>query len=150
MAVGYLAAALRRMREEPVPATVTLDAAAVEKALARALERASSAPIRQLVEKSTRAKLDRAVRDVRRLADYASGDISNARLYVRAYAALAEPGLGRVDHSIGDAARSACGSGTSVSVASVRSRMLATETAFSSATRVTFVGSMIPASTRST
>ena len=42
------------------------------------------------------------------------------------------------------------GSGASVIVASVRSSTLATETAFSSATRTTFVGSMMPASTRST
>lgn len=42
------------------------------------------------------------------------------------------------------------GSGSSVSVASVRRSTLATETAFSSARRTTLVGSMIPASTRST
>ena len=42
------------------------------------------------------------------------------------------------------------GSGISVNVASVRSSTLAIETAFSSAMRTTFVGSMIPASTRST
>ncbi len=41
-------------------------------------------------------------------------------------------------------------SGTSVSVASVSSKTLATETAFSSAIRTTLVGSMIPASIRST
>jgi len=39
------------------------------------------------------------------------------------------------------------GSGISVNVASVNSRTPATETAFSSAMRTTFVGSMIPAST---
>ena len=42
------------------------------------------------------------------------------------------------------------GSGTSVSVASVSSSTPATDTAFSSATRTTLVGSMMPASTRST
>src|SRR6516225_7276025 len=41
-------------------------------------------------------------------------------------------------------------SGSSVSVASASSNTLATETAFSSATRTTFVGSIIPASTRFT
>ena len=41
-------------------------------------------------------------------------------------------------------------SGTSVNVASVSSKTLATETAFSSASRRTLVGSMMPASTRST
>ena len=41
-------------------------------------------------------------------------------------------------------------SGISVIVASVRSSTLATETAFSSAMRTTLVGSMMPASTRST
>ena len=41
-------------------------------------------------------------------------------------------------------------SGTSVNVASVSSSVPATDTAFSSAIRTTFVGSMMPASTRST
>lgn len=47
-------------------------------------------------------------------------------------------------------ARSFTGSGSSVIVASVKRSTLATETAFSNATRTTFVGSMMPASTRST
>jgi len=42
------------------------------------------------------------------------------------------------------------GSGRSVIVASVRRSTLATDTAFSNAIRTTFVGSMIPVSTRST
>ena len=42
------------------------------------------------------------------------------------------------------------GSGTSVNVASVKSNTPATDTAFSSAIRTTLVGSMMPASTRST
>jgi hypothetical protein len=41
-------------------------------------------------------------------------------------------------------------SGTSVIVASVNSKTLATETAFSSAIRTNLVGSMMPASMRST
>ena len=41
-------------------------------------------------------------------------------------------------------------SGISVMVASVNSRMLATDTAFSKAMRTTFVGSMMPASNMST
>ena len=45
---------------------------------------------------------------------------------------------------------SAFGSGISVSVASVSSSTLATDTAFSSAARTTLVGSMMPASIRST
>lgn len=54
-------------------------------------------------------------------------------------------------HSIsGAAAGAGFGSGSSVSVASVSRRTLATETAFSSAIRTTLVGSMIPASTKST
>jgi alanine dehydrogenase len=50
----------------------------------------------------------------------------------------------------GSKARSFWGSGISVMVASVNRRTLATDTAFSSATRTTLVGSMMPASTRST
>src|SRR5574340_674370 len=48
-----------------------------------------------------------------------------------------------------DSAGSCFGSGTSVSVASVNSSTLATETAFSRAVRTTLVGSIIPAATRS-
>jgi len=47
-------------------------------------------------------------------------------------------------------ARSFFSSGISVMVASVNNRTLATDTAFSSAMRTTLVGSMMPASTRST
>jgi len=50
----------------------------------------------------------------------------------------------------GSDARCFASSGTSVIVASVSSRVLATETAFSSATRTTLVGSMMPASIKST
>ncbi len=50
----------------------------------------------------------------------------------------------------GAAARSFGSSGSSVIVASVNSSVLATDTAFSSAIRTTLVGSMIPASMRST
>ena len=50
----------------------------------------------------------------------------------------------------GSDARCFASSGISVIVASVSSRVLATETAFSSATRTTLVGSMMPASIKST
>ena len=50
----------------------------------------------------------------------------------------------------GSAARSFRSSGISVIVASVSNSVLATDTAFSSAMRTTLVGSMIPASIRST
>src|ERR1019366_3083792 len=50
----------------------------------------------------------------------------------------------------GSGLRSLFPSGISVIVASVSNRILATDTAFSSAMRTTFVGSMIPASIRST
>src|SRR5665811_2147059 len=50
----------------------------------------------------------------------------------------------------GSGLRSLLTSGISVIVASVSNRMLATDTAFSSAIRTTLVGSMIPASIRST
>src|SRR5664280_713472 len=50
----------------------------------------------------------------------------------------------------GSGLRSLLTSGISVIVASVSNRMLATDTAFSRAMRTTFVGSMIPASIRST
>ena len=50
----------------------------------------------------------------------------------------------------GTAEPSGLGSGKSVIVASVSRSTLATETAFSKATRTTLVGSMMPASTRST
>src|SRR5450830_742824 len=50
----------------------------------------------------------------------------------------------------GSGLRSLLTSGISVIVASVSNRMLATDTAFSSAMRTTLVGSMIPASIRST
>lgn len=50
----------------------------------------------------------------------------------------------------GSGIRSRFGSGISVIVASVNSRTLATDTAFSSAVRTTLAGSTMPASTRST
>src|SRR5581483_5551271 len=53
-------------------------------------------------------------------------------------------------HMTSDGADAVFGSGISVIVASVSSSTPAAETAFSSASRTTFVGSMIPASSRST
>jgi len=50
----------------------------------------------------------------------------------------------------GSTARSFWDSGISVKVASVNNNTLATDTAFSNATRTTFTGSTMPASTRST
>jgi hypothetical protein len=90
VAVAYLAATLRRLREEEPPApAASPDRVKVERALTRALARRSSAPIRELVSGLARARLDRAIADVRRLAEYESGDLAGARLYLRAYAALA-------------------------------------------------------------
>ena len=63
------------------------------------------------------------------------------------------PSLSDARHHIAISGSAACSffaSGISVIVASVSSRTLATETAFSSAMRTTLVGSMMPASTRST
>jgi hypothetical protein len=69
----------------------------------------------------------------------------------RVSAHLLRSATGTSHHSIG-ALRSVfpCGSGMSVSVASVSKSTPATETAFSRAIRTTLVGSMMPASTRST
>lgn len=90
VAVGYLASVLGRLREEPSPAAATPpDPPRVELALTRALQRRSSSPVRQLLDELMRQKLDRALADVRLLADYRTDDLAGARLYVRSYAAVA-------------------------------------------------------------
>src|ERR1019366_3103277 len=99
---------------------------------------------------------ERFPRDVpERVHDARIGDPAAGELPVdHASAASCEVRRGCSRHGrhsrLGAASLFACGSGISVIVASVSKRTPATETAFSSAIRTTLVGSMIPASTRST
>lgn len=111
----------------------------------------SSTTTRTIARINARSLLDVTARS--QAAAWCAGVRRNAAATRGLPSAAARPGRvvsGDYMPISGGAPGSLCGSSISVIVASVNSRTLATDTAFSSAIRTTFVGSTMPASNRST